>query len=148
MVVINAQSIERQKKQQRKNREKKEGHKRARESEWDWEKRDWQWRMQAVKDICRVICYYRKRETNSFFLLFFSNSKIKTLINLNQQGSRTSPFICQTLDGEGLFLPPLVHSSHRGRRHPSRGMLGNLAWPETWRWWTDGGGTLCYLLLT
>lgn len=87
------------------------------------------------------------RQTASFFC-FFSNSKIKTLINLNQQGSQTSPFICQTLDGEGLFLLPLVHSSHRGRRHPSRGMLGNLAWPETWRWWTDGGGTLCYLLLT
>lgn len=85
------------------------------------------------------------RQTASFFFY----TEIKTLINLNRQGSWTSPFLCQAAGSvEGVFLPPLVHSSGAGRRHPSRGILGNLAWPETRRWRADGGGTLCYLLLT
>lgn len=72
------------------------------------------------------------RQTTSFF--FSSYRRIKTLINSQVQGSWTSPFLCQSLGGEGVFLNPLVHSSQRGRRrHPSRGILGNLAWPETWR---------------
>lgn len=51
--------------QERKNRK---GHRRAKISEWGGEKSNWQWRMEAVKDIYWAICYYRSRETNNFFL--------------------------------------------------------------------------------
>lgn len=89
-----------------------------------------EWRQLKISAERSVITE-RGRQTASFFFFY---SEIKTLINLNRQGSWTSPFPCQMLGGEGVFLPPLVHSSHIGRRHPSRGILGNLAWPEMWRW--------------
>lgn len=88
-----------------------------------------EWRQLNISTELSVITE-RKRQTASFF----SYSEIKTVINLNQQGSWTSLFLCQILGGEGVCIPPLIHSSHRGRRHSSRGILGNLAWPEMWRW--------------
>lgn len=127
--------------QERKNRK---GHMRARETEWNRERRVWQWRIEAVKDICRAICFYRRRETNSFFLLLQRTKDTHQF--------KSAEFLCLTFslsdNGEGVFFPPLVHSSRRGRRHPSRGILGNLAWPETLRRRADGGRALCYLLLT
>lgn len=90
-----------------------------------------EWRQLNISTERSVITE-RRRQTASSSSFF--HSEIKTVINLNQQGSWTSPFLCQILAGEGVCIPPLIHSSHRGRRHSSRGILGNLAWPETWRW--------------
>lgn len=81
-----------------------------------------EWRQLNISTERSVITE-RGRQTASFFFY----SEIKTVINLNQQGSRTSPFLCQMPGGEGVCLPPVVHSSHAGRRHSSRGILGNLA---------------------
>lgn len=95
--------------------------------------------MQAVKDIYQVICYYRRSETNSFSLLFFFFCEIKTLINFQVRASWASPFVSVL---KMCFQTSLIHSSQRGRGHTSRAILGNLAWPETWRWRVDGGRTL------
>lgn len=84
-----------------------------------------EWRQLNISTERSVITE-RRRQTASFFFIFFY-SEIKTVINLNQQGSWTSPFLCQMLGGSGVCIPPLVHSSHRGKRHSSRGILGNLA---------------------
>lgn len=67
-----------------------------------------EWKQLKISAMRSVITERRKK--NSFFLSFF-HSKIKTLINLNQQGSRTSPFLFQTPGGEGVFFLPPVHSS-------------------------------------
>lgn len=114
-----------------------------------WKKEEeklWHWGMQAVKDIYQVICYYRRSETNSilvrvFFFCFFCSfyCEIKTLINFQVQASWASPFLSVL---KMCFHTSLIHSSQRGRGHTSRAILGNLAWPETWRWRVDGGRTL------
>lgn len=86
------------------------------------------------------------RQTASFFFFY---SEIKTLINLNRQGCWTSPFPCQT-PGRRRCVPPAPcpFITQRKKTPLERGILGNLAWPETRRWRADGGRALCYLLLT
>lgn len=100
--------------------------------------------MQAVKDTYQVICYYRR--SDSFlvclcilFFGFFFYCETKTLINFQVQASWASPFLSVL---KMCFHTSLIHSSQRGRGHTSRAILGNLAWPETWRWRVDGGRTL------
>lgn len=108
--VMNALSIERLRIGRREKIEK--GHKRARESEWDREKRDWQWRMEADKDIYRVICYYRRRETNSFFFLFFflqrnkDTHQFKLARFLDLTFSLCSPFLLSIHHTEEEDTPP------------------------------------------
>lgn len=83
--------------------------------------------MDAVKDICRTICYYRRRETNSFFLFLQRNKdthQFKSAGLLDLTFSLSDAKVVKVCSS-----PTLVHSSYIGRRHPSRGILGNLAWP-------------------
>lgn len=110
---MNAQSIERQRMGRKgkiekgtREQEKVSGIERKRTDSEKWR----QLKISAERSVITE----RGRQTASFFFY----SEIKTLINLNRQGCWTSPFLCQTLGGEGVLLPTHVHSSHGGRRHP------------------------------
>lgn len=144
--VMNAQSIERQRigrgeKIERDTREpaKVSGTERKGSDSEEWR----QLKISAEQSVITE----RERQTASFFF-FFLLQRNKDTHQFKSAGFLDLTFSLSDTGWRSLFLPPRVHSSHAGRRHPSRGILGILAWPEMWRWWVDGGRTLCYLLLT
>lgn len=66
-----------------------------------------EWRQLKISAERSVITE-RGRQTASFFFY----SEIKTLINLNRQGSWTSPFLCQTLGGRKACTSLLLSIHH------------------------------------
>lgn len=86
-----------------------------------------------------VITEEVRQTASQLGFFFFLYCEIKTLINFQVEASWASPFLSVL---KMCFHTSLIHSSQRGRGHTSRAILGNLAWPETWRWRVDGGRTL------
>lgn len=98
---MNAQSIERQRIGRRGKIEKGRGEQEkvsGTEKKKGTDSEEWR---QLTISAKRSVITERGRQTASF--LFYS--EIKTLINLNQQGSWTSPFLRQTPGGGGVSLP-------------------------------------------
>lgn len=80
-----------------------------------------------------------RRKKNSFFFSFF-HYKIKTLINLNQRvpGPHLFSVRHRVVKASSSCRLSIHHAKEEDTL--SRGILGNLAWPETRKQGTDGRG--------